>query len=245
MLWHFSYTATSFISLESTVTPCPFHFTQASIFISIFLSPSSFFWINNLPHHHCCSSCQSASSEFNYPTVVLWCCLVSWWRIHYLITPLDKTVTTLSYSSAHAPLVNISAGCLFSPVLSVISSAILISEIIVPSESRNSHKPCCCDPDKNSVVLVEGRLTNLIWQNIYAHCGRIRLSVVCVCVLLNAALITQFWFRLFFWLSVCNVRTVKLSWKMSGEKRVRHNPICVNHKQRWLKCLMLKIYFNA
>lgn len=49
------------------------------------------------PHRHCFASVLLlASSEFNYPTVVLRCCRAGWWRIHYLITPLDKTVTSQS-----------------------------------------------------------------------------------------------------------------------------------------------------
>lgn len=107
----------------------------------------------------CSLACQCASSEFNYPTVVLWCCLVSWWRIHYLITPLDKTVTTLSLP--FIPLLTLRLqifpgsplqSCLWSPLPSAPDS----------SSSLRSSCPQCAAIHTNPAVVILTK-TQLFW----------------------------------------------------------------------------------
>ncbi len=99
MLWHFFYSCVIYfirkLCHSSSVPPHPGIHFYFHLLVSFLLALNK--QLTSSPLLCLCSlACQSASSEFNYPTVVLWCCLVSWWRIHYLITPLDKSVTTLS-----------------------------------------------------------------------------------------------------------------------------------------------------
>lgn len=185
----------------------------------------------------CSLACQSASSEFNYPTVVLWCCLVSWWRIHYLITPLDKTVTTLSlpfiplltlrlqiYSLAllSSPVCDLHCHLLQTPAHRWDHRALSVLEFTQTLLLWSWQKLRCF-----GVFFSKGHLTSDMTK--YLCTQRQNMVVSTVCVAKYSSDYTQLFF------AVSNVRrTVKLQVMKNGRRKgVRDNPKCVNHKQ-WL-----------
>ncbi len=166
-----SFTAASFISLESSVIPRPFHLIQASIFISIFLSPSFSLWINNLPHLHCCASVLLLvkAPPRNSITQLLFYDVVLSADDGFIISSLR--LTSLSQRSLCLLFHCSRSACkcirsLSSPVLLVISTAICsVAELIVPSDCWKTLKPRRCDPVKDSIVLCsKGQLASDMTQ---------------------------------------------------------------------------------
>lgn len=157
MLWHFFYSYVIYFIRKpchsSSVPPQPgihFYFHLLVSFILALnkqLTSSALLCL-------CSLACQSASSEFNYPTVVLWCCLVSWWRIHYLITPLDKTVTTLSLP--------------FIPLLTL--GLQMYTLALVSSPACDLHCQLLPGWAHHALRLLENTETPLLWSDQILHC---------------------------------------------------------------------------